>query len=47
MEGRPVRTIPALPTNTWQRIKPFFIGGISGMVASTWTMPIDTVKVRI
>lgn len=37
---------PATVT-TWDKVRPFVIGGLSGMFATTVVQPIDTVKVRI
>lgn len=31
----------------WVKIRPFIFGGVSGMIATVLTQPIDTVKVRI
>lgn len=33
--------------STWDKVRPFVIGGLSGMFATTVVQPIDTVKVRI
>ena len=39
---------PAATTETWgDKIRPFVIGGLSGMFATCIVQPIDTVKVRI
>lgn len=37
------KTVPAAPS----RIKNFAVGGISGMIATTFVQPVDIVKVRI
>jgi len=40
---------PAAPagTSTAHKLKNFGLGGLSGMVATTFVQPIDMVKVRI
>ena len=40
-------TAPTQAGGAWQAIKPFLIGGLSGMAATACIQPIDTVKVRI
>lgn len=45
---KPVPVVLARPKETtWDMIRPFVIGGISGMAATSVIQPIDTVKVRI
>ena len=40
--------VPIPSTNTvWKSVKPFFNGGLSGMLATCVIQPIDMVKVRI
>lgn len=34
-------------SGVWETLKPFVLGGTSGVVATTCIQPIDTVKVRI
>ena len=34
-------------TGIWDKVKPFVIGSVSGMLASAVIQPIDTVKVVI
>lgn len=48
-ESRPVpeNKMPKPHTGLWFTIKPFFIGGLSGMIATACIQPLDTVKVRI
>lgn len=39
---------PAPPANTTARkVKNFVLGGLAGMVATTFVQPVDMVKVRI
>lgn len=34
-------------SDTWKTVKPYFNGGMSGMLATCCIQPIDMVKVRI
>jgi hypothetical protein len=45
LANKPAAATPTI--STAQRLKVFAIGGMSGMVATTFVQPIDMVKVRI
>jgi len=34
-------------SSTFQKVKPFIIGGLAGMFATCCVQPIDTIKVQI
>lgn len=48
-DSRPVpeHKIPKPHVGFWFTIKPFFIGGLSGCIATACIQPLDTIKVRI
>lgn len=35
------------PQTTWEKLRPFVFGGVSGMTATSVVQPIDNIKVRI
>ncbi|PNH03059.1 putative mitochondrial 2-oxoglutarate/malate carrier protein [Tetrabaena socialis] len=42
-----VRVVVVVPPAAWKAVKPFFNGGLSGMMATCIIQPIDMVKVRL
>ncbi len=42
-----LREVKPAAKSVWQNVKPFFNGGLSGMLATCVIQPIDMVKVRL